>query len=155
MPTDVKTYDPAAIALNVGGYLVTGFETGTFITLSRNVTNFDLKISVDGAIGERVKHNDKSALLTITLSQTSPANAVLSRLAARDEDDSSGIVPVSISDTLAPDTEFATGKAWVEKPADAVFADDTQGRQWLIKFAEVVMFHGGTPTTEALTETLA
>lgn len=154
MPTDVKTYDPAQIQLSVGGAILTGYEPGTFVTLTRNVDNFTATIGPDGKELIRTKSNDRSGLLTFTLRQSSVANLILSNLANRDEVDSDGVVPCILSDLNNPDTEFASPKAWVQKPPDAVFADTPQGRPWQIYLAEVPMTHGGNPSTAALQGTI-
>ncbi len=154
MATEVKTYDPAQIALVVGGFLVTGFEPGTFVTVVRSVSNYGWTVGPDGVEGIRTKLNDKSALMTITLRQTSPANFVLSNFANKDETEGNAVVPVSLADANSPDTEFVSAKGWIEKPADANYAETPQGRAWQIRLAEVPMVHGGTPSTEALAETL-
>ena len=154
MATDIKTYDPAQIQVSVGGAILTGYEPGTFINLTRNVNNYDWTIGPDGKEGIRTKRNDRSGLLTFTLRQSSVANFILSNLANRDEVDSDGVVPILISDLNNADTEFSSAKGWVEKPSDAVFAETPQGRPWMIRLAEVPMTHGGNPSTAALQGTL-
>ncbi len=153
MATDVKTYNPAKVQVTIGGVIITGFEPGTFITLTRNVNNYDFSVSPDGSEGVRSKRNDRSALLTLTMQQASVANFVLSNLANRDEVDSDGVVPVQINE-IGTDTEFVSAKGWIEKPSDAVYAETAQGRPWAIRLADVPMTHGGNPTTAALQSTL-
>ncbi len=152
--TESKTYNPANIIVTVGGAILSGFEAGTFVTLVRNVNNFDWTVGPDGVEGIRTKRNDRSALLTFTLRQTAAANLLLSNLANRDEQAGDGVVPISITDTSAPATTYLTGKGWIEKPADANFAETPQGRAWAIRLADVPMVHGGTPATEALSASL-
>ena len=152
--TDVKTYDPAAIVLTMGGAILSGYEPGTFITLVRAVENFTYTVGPDGVEGIRTKTNNRSALLTFTLRQVATANLLLSNLANRDEQQADGVVPISITDILSVDTVYLTGKGWIEKPADANFAETPQGRAWLIRLADVPMVHGGTPATAALAATL-
>ena len=152
--TETKTYDPASITVTVGGAIITGFEPGTFITLVRNVNNFDWSVGPDGVDGVRTKRNDRSALLTLTLRQTATSNLILSNLANRDEQNSDGVVSISITDISSVETKYLTGKGWIEKPADANFAETPQGRPWQIRLADVPMLHGGTPATAALAEQL-
>ena len=159
MTTETKTYDPAAISITMGGAFIKGFESGTFVTITRNVNNFDWTVGSDGQEGIRTKRNDRSALLTLTLRQTSPANGVLARLANRDEVDGDGVVPINVTDDRADteagkETTFVSGKAWVEKPSDAVYAETPQGRPWQIRFADVPMQHGGVPATAVITDAL-
>ncbi len=155
MPTDVKTYDPALVQVTIGGAIITGYEPGTFIQIVRTVNNFDFTVSPDGKEGVRTKRNDRSALFTFTLRQTAEDNLVLSNLANRDEAQSDGVVPIQVIDLANNgETIYEAAKAWIEKPADATFAETAQGRPWQIRIAELPMRTAGTPTTAALTATL-
>ena len=153
--TETRTYDPALITVSIGGHQVSGFEPGTFVGLVRNADNSNFSVGPDGAEGIRTMINDRSALLTLTLRQTAPSNFVLANLANRDEVDKDGVVPISILDINSPDTVYMSAKGWIEKPADANYAETPQGRAWLIRLAEVPMAHGGTPSTAALQGTIA
>ena len=155
MTTETKTYDPASINLTIGGHTLSGFEPGTFITITRTQNNFDWDIGPDGKEGIRTKRNDRSALLTFVLRQTAISNLVMSNLANRDEaEDSDGVVPVGVTDSGSPDVNYLSAKGWVEKPADATYAETPQGRSWAFRLAEVPMVHGGTPVATALADTL-
>ena len=155
MPPEIKHYDPAGIAIAIGGKDITGIEPGTFVTLTRTQNNYDTTIGPDGIEIIRTKRNDRTTLFTLTLRQSAPSNRILSNLANRDEKSGDGIVPVSITDINSPDTVYMTGKGWIQKPADAAFGDAPQPRAWQLMLSEVPMTHGGTPAQDALTETLA
>lgn len=151
--TDVKTYDPAQVQMNVGGSIITGFEAGTFISIVRNVNNFDWSVGPDGKEGIRTKRNDRSALVAFTLRQTSVGNLIMSNLANRDEVASDGVVPIQVTE-LGTDTRFVSGKGWIEKPADVEYSETPSGRAWQVRMAEVPFEIAGNPTVEALTGTL-
>ena len=155
MATETKTYDPAGIAISIGGAIITGVEPGTFVTVVRSQNTWEQTIGPDGIELIRTKKNDRSALFTLTLRQSAPSNKILSNLANRDEKDSDGIVPVSITDINSPDTVYMTGKGYIQKPADGAYGDVPQPRVWQIFLSEVPMVHGGTPATPALTDTLS
>jgi len=151
--TDLKTYDPKGVSLSIGGFLITGYEPGTFITLERQSNTFDFSPGPDGE-HIRTRKNDQSALMTLSLRQVAASNLVLSHLARRDESDNDGVVALILSDVAAPETRYAAGKAYIEKPAGAIFGDSPQHRQWIIRLVEVPMVHGGTPGTSVLAGTL-
>lgn len=155
MSTLLKTYDPAKVNLVIGGFRITGFDEGSFITLSRNMESWKYRQGPDGVEGVRSKSNNKSASLTIVLKHTAAANYVLSKLCRRDENTSEGVVPLSLTDVSAPETGFISSAAWVQKPADAEFGAEDTPRRWTIALASVDMIHGGTPTAQALSEVLA
>ncbi len=155
MATDLKTYDPAGIILQVGGKIISGFEPGTFISLVRTVDTWVLTIGPDGVDGIRTKSNNRSALMTMTLRQSATSNLILSNLAnagevAGEDGLSPDVVDVSITDLNSPDVNYTTGKGWIQKPADGVFADTPQGRAWQIMMLIVPMVHGGTPGQAAV-----
>lgn len=152
--TDVKTYNPADVQVNIGGRIITGYEAGTFIQLERSVNNYDWSIGPDGVDGIRTKRNDRSALLTVTLRQSSVGNLVLANLANRDEVSADGVVPVQITE-LKTNTRFVTAKGWIEKPPGVGYADNPQPRAWQIRLSEVPFELAGNPTVEALTGTLS
>ncbi len=151
--TNVTTYDPAQVQVVVGGAILTGFEPVTFINIVRSVNNFITTIGPDGKELIRTKSNDRSALMTLTLRQVSAVNLILANLANRDEVDSDGVVPIMVKE-IGTDTEFISAKGWIEKPADASYAETPQGRAWAFMLAEVPMGHAGNPTTPALQGTL-
>jgi len=153
MATQIKTYDPAAISMSVANIIVSGFEPGTFITLTRNTNNFVTTLGPDGKELIRTKRNDRSAMLTLTLRQSSDSNLSLANLAEQDEKNADGLVEIGISDATegagASAIEFS-GTGWVEKPSDASFAETPQPRAWIFRLAEVSMRHAGIPTKEVL-----
>lgn len=154
MPTTLKQYDPAKVQVSIGGSIITGYAQGTFINLVRNVNNWAWQVSPDGQEGVRSKTNDRSALLTFTLAQTSLGNELLANAANEDEISGDRVYPVTITD-LNGATLFESAKGWIEKPADASFAQDGQPRAWQIRLAEVAMRHAGNPEVAALESQLA
>lgn len=150
----LQNYDPAGVALSIGGSLMSGFEDGTFITVARNTALFNKKVSADGTNVIRTRINDRTATLTLTLQQGSPSNLILSHLATRDEARLDGVVSVSLTDVNSPDTQFISSKAYVDKPADGEYATNATGRRWTLQLVEVPMVHGGAPSVEALVTTL-
>lgn len=155
MASDVKNYDPAGVAVVFGGFLITGFAKGSFIRIVRSQANFTHSVSADGREHVRNKTNDRSAMCEIMLEQTALANLVLSNAASRDEAQGDVVVPFAVTDVNSPDTIYASGKAWIEKPADAVLAEQSQPRTWQIKLLEVPMKHAGTPGVAVLTQALS
>lgn len=154
--TELVDYDPARWQVDIGGSILSGVAAGTFINLTRTQENYKWGgVSPDGSLSARVKTNDRSAAFTFTLHQGSPWNALISNLAARDEAQGDGVVPVTITDLLNPEAVYFAEKAYVEKPADLVRADSIQGQAWLLRMVSVVMRHMGSNPTAALTAALA
>ncbi len=137
----VRTYDPKEVHIIVGGFEMTGFADGVFLTVSRNN---DAYSRVNGADGEssRAKSNDKSGLAVISLQQTSPSNDILSAFAIADEISNAGVIPLIVTDSLGTTTLFS-GEGWVKKIPDAAFAKEVSNRDWNLDLASIDVFIGG------------
>lgn len=137
----VRTYDPAQVIITIGGSIMSGFADGTFITIERETDTFTKVSGADGVIS-RAKSNDKSALLTITLAQTSPSNDALSILHNVDELTAKGVVPVLVKDILGRST-YVSGNGWIRRPAGYEGGKEITDREWQIDLAETLWFTGG------------
>jgi len=137
----VRTFDPAQVVILLGGAPMSGYADGTFITIERETDTFQKESGADGVIS-RIKMNDKSTLVTLTLSQTSPSNNALSILHNTDELTGLGVVPLVIKDLSGTSTYFS-GNAWIKKPASFVGGKEFNDREWTIDCAETEFFTGG------------
>lgn len=137
----VKTYDPTQVSLIVGGFNITGFADGSFVTVARNADAFALHIGTDGE-GTRAKSSNKSGRITITLAQSSDSNAVLSAFLAADELSNTGVVPVLVKDSSGTSL-FAAETAWIVKAPDAEFGRELGSREWIIETDNLAVFIGG------------
>ena len=137
----LKTYDPKQISVIVGGAIISGFADGEFVTTERNEDAFTLNVGADGE-GGRVKSNNKSGRITLTLQQTSDSNLVLSGYAQADELRNAGVVPALIKD-LKGDTLISAARAWVVKVPATPYAKDMQTRSWVIETDELIPVVGG------------
>ena len=145
----VRTYDPASVAVLVGGVPITGYADGTFVTVARDSDTFQKVSGADGQVA-RSKTNDKTGTLTITLMQTSASNDVLEGIAALDELTSTGIVPTLVKDNSGRSIHFA-GNSWIRKVPDAEFGKEISNREWVIDLADLVPFNGGNAEFEPTT----
>lgn len=136
----VRTYDPKQIIVTVGGVPISGYTEGTFVTISRDEDTWTKNVGADGLVS-RVKTNNFTGSVVITLKQTSPSNDYLSGLIAVDEVTNIGVVPVLIKDLSGNSTYFsATG--WVKKYSDSTFAKEIGDREWTIDLSTLDLFVG-------------
>lgn len=137
----VRTFDPAEVVLLVGGAPMSGFADGTFISVQRDEQMFN---KVSGADGEvtRVKTNNRSGQLTITLAQSSVCNDILSGIAQADELSNSGVVPVSMIDKTGTTVLFCSA-AWVQQLPETPFSKEVENREWVIELGPFTMHIGG------------
>mgnify|MGYP000032262258 CR=1 FL=1 len=135
----VKTYDPKSVVVTVGGYPISGFADGTFITVERSSDAFTKVVGADGEVS-RAKSADRSGSVTFTLMQTSNSNAVLSAFAIADENTGAGVVPILIKEGNS--IVFAA-EGWVRKLPNAEWGKEVGNREWVFDCAVIQMEHGG------------
>jgi len=145
----VRTYDPKAVSVVVGGVPIHGFADGTFIHLERSTDAFSKVVGTDGIVS-RAKSNDQSGQLTITLAQTSPSNDALYAFAILDQATATGIVPIFIKDNSGRSTHFSA-LAWVRKMPPLDYAKEISNREWIFDLADYDEFPGGNADFEPAT----
>jgi hypothetical protein len=136
----VRTYDPKQVAVLIDSKPIGGFADGTSIKVSRSNDMFSKSSGMDGVLS-RVKSNDVSGEITLTLAQTSPSNDVLTDFANRSADND--VVPITITD-LYGTSSYVSAFVWVKKHADVEFSKDISNREWTLEAADLDMFTGGT-----------
>ncbi len=137
----ITTYDPKKVVVSFLGNLLTGFTSGSFVTVARAVDGFTLKVGADGK-GTRVRSSNRSGTITINLDQTSPSNDVLSAAAAADELGGVGVGPFFLKDSGGRTLAVAQS-AWVKKMPSVDFSDAAGSRAWVLETDELVVFAGG------------
>lgn len=141
----LRTYDPKAVTVSVGGIPIGGFADGTFLNIEMDEDAFTKEVGADGETS-RAKSNNNGATVTLTLAQTSPSNDVLTGFAEADRLANAGVVPILVRDGSGTSTLFsATG--WVRKKAPAPFSKEIEEREWVLDVADVENIVGGIPET--------
>jgi hypothetical protein len=139
------TYDPRNVTIIIGGIIASGFADGTFIQVERNNPSFSV---VSGASGEtsRIKSNDKSCKLTLTLMATSTLNDILTGFMKADEISNSGKFPITIYE-ITGSTVVSALEAWVSKPPRVEYGKESGTREWELEAGTLEMFVGGIQPT--------
>ena len=135
------TYDPSMVKVLVGGAIIGGFADGTFVQAEYS-SDFFTKTTGSDKLTTRVKQNDFSGTITLTLQQSSPSNDILSGFVALDRVNNTGVVPIAVSD-LSGRTVVGTAYGWVRKPPAVEFSKEVSNREWVIDCAEMEGFIGG------------
>jgi hypothetical protein len=138
----VKNYDPKNVTLTLNGLPVSGFNDGTFITLTQNQNLYETTTGADDEV-VRTKNNDRSATLTINLLRTSSANDTLSSFYQADSIANNGVFTLILKDNNGR-TTFFSGAAWVMKLPDMTFSTENEPNVWEIALARNEGFIGGT-----------
>ena len=137
----VYTYDPKSILINVGGIPLSGFADGAFVEIVADNPQFSKVTGADGYT-TRIKSNDYSATLTLTLSQTSPSNDVLSAFLNADRVANLGVFPVMIKD-ISGNTLIFSATGWIQQFPDITYSNEISNRAWSIALVDLDIFVGG------------
>ena len=127
----LNTFDPKDLTILVAGHRVRGYAE-TQVAISRPDPMWNSQV---GATGDtmRVKTNNKTTDVTITLQQSSPSIDVLTDIATEDENTSDGTFILSITYGAADNFLLQSGCAYIEKKADATWGNTPQDREFTIK----------------------
>ena len=142
--TRTSAFNPAETSVVVAGNTLTGFAEGTFVEIARAEDTFTDVVGANGEV-TRIKRNNLSATITITLLQGSESNLVLSNLHNIDENTGIGVFVVNITDNSGGST-YKGAKAWVQKTSDVTFSSAHESRAWTIKVAQLIMSTAGNTT---------
>jgi hypothetical protein len=143
MATKVKSYDPKKVIVNYGGITLSGFEDGTFVEVKPSSDTWTRKVGADGEV-VRVRSNDDTSEVTVTLQQVSPSNDYLSGIRIADATTGlGGVLPLSIVD-LSGTTVMFFPQAWIKKMPDVSRAKDAGNTQWVFDTGQAASnFVGG------------
>lgn len=137
-----KNYDPGRVAASFAGVQMMGFMDGTFISAERAEDAFEMSVGAAGDV-TRVKSNNRTGTVTITLQAASPVNDLLSALAAADSLFGVTTAPLIVED-LNGTTVLLASVAWIQKVPQVEFADEGSGREWVFACADLDMNVGGS-----------
>lgn len=136
-----KTYNPKKVAVIIGGFTMSGFADGEFVSVAMDNDQWDLKVGTDGE-GTRSKSNDFSGTIKVTLMQSSDSNAILQAFWNSDRLSDSGVFPVLIKDNSGKSL-YAADQCWVQKQTEGKFGKTVESREWMIRTDNLIPLEGG------------
>lgn len=136
----VRTYDPKQVIITIGAVPMSGFSDGTFVEISRDEDVFNKFVGADGNT-VRVRNNNTSASMTLTLRQSSPSNDVLSAFLKADELSNRGVLPVLIKD-LSGNSTYFSAQGWIRGYPQSSFGKEIENREWVIDLVDLDIFVG-------------
>lgn len=142
----LHTFDPAELSVVYGSHIVRGFSEEQ-VTVTRDNPAFEMVIGADGE-ATRVKSNDRSGSVTITLQQSSPSNDFLSSIALADELSNTGLLPLLIKDNLGTSL-YSAVSAYIEQIPEAAYGKTNNDRVWTIRTDNLIAFVGSNITGNA------
>ena len=141
-----KIYDSKEVTVVVCGIPIDsigGYADGEFLTIEQAEQDFMSVVGTDGEVS-RSKSNNRMATITLSLMQTSTANAALSALNNIDvaAKNGAGVGPLMIKDRQGT-ALYSASKCWISKPPDVTFDRTATARAWEITCADLVRLDGG------------
>lgn len=123
----VYTYSPQEVQLVVGGYTVTGWES---ISIARSNDGFQPIRGIRGK-NTRVFNQDTSAMITIPLIQTSPANDVFSQIHELDLINGTGRLEIMLKDRSGGSV-YNSAEAYIIGYPEVTYSGTFSYRNWRI-----------------------
>lgn len=138
---DFNNYDPKKVICSFAGIELLGYAEGTFVSAERQEDAYELSVGSAGDV-TRVKNNNRTGTITVTLQHASPTNDRLSSQYATDE--LSGLATGSfiIKDLLGT-TLVTAPQAWIKKLPTVEYGDTGPTREWTFDCSELIVFVGG------------
>lgn len=140
----LSTFDPKSVLVNIGGANISGFTDGEFLSITADNQQFTKVVGADG-FTTRVKSNNYNGTLTLTLSQSSFSNDVLSGYLNLDRISNLGIVTILIKDMSGRTTLFSA-QGWIQQFPDVTYSNEISNRAWTFDLVDIDIFIGGNGT---------
>jgi hypothetical protein len=137
----MKTFDPALLSVVVGAKSIEGFAQDTMLTIEVDGVQYNTSIDIHGNV-TRSKTSSLMAVVTITLTQSSSGNDVLSAFAEADNLNNAGVFTLFISDKNGSSL-FTAQKAYVEQIPSVEYGSEIKNREWVIRCSDISNFIGG------------
>lgn len=141
MAPKTRQHDPINIVFTFGGVPASGYLEGTFVECERYADAMSMNIGSDGE-GTRIKSQNKSGYIKLSLKQDSPFNDYLTNLANQDEDTSDAVKSALLTDKQGS-TIGKASKAWIKRKPKVVFSNGVEGREWTFDTVNLVLDVGG------------
>lgn len=138
----VQTYAPGRTVVTYSGTIITGFGD-EIVTCKRTTDVFEPVVGADGEVARR-QSADKTGEVTITLKQTSGANATLEGFLRADE-----LAGVSVGEVLVADNNgnvMWAGEGWIKGWPEVKRSKDAVDHVWTISCSHLEFEFAALPT---------
>lgn len=136
----VFTYSPYDVKVIISGHVVVAWNKCVVEYTEPTAT------VIKGIRGKhtRIKNGSSSAIITLTLEQTSLTNSVLEEIEMKDRQYGTGRLSVAIIDSIGG-SRFQSNSGFVTRPATLTYDSDATDREWVIETLDASVT-GGTGT---------
>ena len=138
----LKEYDPKQVVVSWDGVTLNeGIADGTFVSVTRTERVFALSVGGDGGT-TRVRQNNQSGTVTVTLRAGSATNELLSVKVQDEETGTSHVGPLLVKD-FSGNTLHESEQAFLEGFPDDAMATEEGTREWVLLCPVLRMFPAG------------
>lgn len=145
----IATFAPNSVIVTITheasgiSHVVQGFSEDSIVNIERNAETFTMYTGADNT-STRIYNANKSAMLTLSLQQTSASNDVLSLLYQNDSasPSSEGLFSISVTDASGRSRYFSDD-AYIGVVPNSPFANSMQTRDWIIHAHNLETYIGG------------
>lgn len=149
----LTTYSPKDVIVSIAGlHTVTGYASGTFVQITKEMKPFEKVRAMDGEISRIYSHDDVYKV-KLSLMQSSGSHNILSMFYNIDTATRMGKFPIIIKDSKGQ-TNFAAGTAWVEQIPDVTFSETLEVWTWTLGCSDVIFMIGGNQETSIVEDSL-
>ena len=150
---ELAHYSPEDVSILVAGFIpITGLVSGTFLSISKNLQPFTTQRTTDGQVA-RLRNNDQTYTITMTLHSASESNEVMDKLWKFDELLLKGKFPLLIKDTTGSSL-FFSATTWIESVPTLQFAETITERVWVLRSSQAGINFGGNADASSVLEDL-
>lgn len=137
----IKVFDPNQISVVAGVSPIQGFAEDSMLSIEGEDAKYIITSDIHGNT-TRFRQNKNIAKVTLTLTQSSPSNDVLSSFLEADSQNNAGVFNFMIKDNSGTSL-FTSVSAYIEKQAVVEFGNDNKNREWTIICINPSNFVGG------------
>jgi hypothetical protein len=138
----VKQYDPKDVTIEWNTVALNeGIAAGTFVLATQTNPDWVMSVGGDGEV-TRVRSNDASGTITVTLKQGSAANDALTLIFEGDKLSSAALGALTVKDNQG-DALCIGVNAFIEGPPDFERADTETTNEWVFLCERIQFVHRG------------
>lgn len=129
MANFLGTYDPEKVQIQMNFTDITGFASGSMVTVTRNEDRFNNAVGTKGDVSRAYNRNN-TYTIKISLQQTSPSNQLFNRWMNAEE--YGGIPPVLSFRILDPASyeQVFSAACWLQTEPERSFSNEVETREW-------------------------
>jgi hypothetical protein len=135
-----KSFDANQLSVVFGVTPITGFAKDTSLTIETENPQYHHNTDLHGN-ATRYRINDTSAKITLTLTQSSSSNTLLSNYVELDRQNDSGVFPIFIKDANST-TLFTSTSAYIMQVPSNEYGEDGKTREWVLMASGVSHYIG-------------